>query len=452
MNPTLKIRNYLKALEQKHSMKRRLVTAIPYWVAAAATGCIAVAYAKMFLLVESWAMDLTQVLGYWLLLVSPLVFIVSWALIHYLAPQAGGSGIPQLLVASELAPQRPEVVGRFLGFRIIPVKMLSSLITCLGGGAIGREGPTLQIAGSVFVQIRRIVPKSWGQPSIGSMILAGGGAGLAAAFNTPLGGIVYVIEELSKDHLSKFRTALLQSVIIAGLVAQLFLGSYLYLGYPAFGSIDQHAVLGAFAVGLSVGIAGALFGSGLKWVVILRERFSKTWMKVASAAASGLLMAALILLCGNSSLGSGKDQIMELLFRHEAMGLATGFSRFVGPIITYAQGGAGGIFAPCLSSGAILASYFKTLIPISTPLLAVLGMVAFLAAVTHTPFTSFVLVLEMTNGNAALFPMMVAGSLAYAVSKMISPHSFYEFVQHRQLAALEAQLSPHVDADLIDRD
>lgn len=428
-----KIQVFLHNLETKHALRKHLLSAIPFWIGAAITACIATGYAQLFLFVEHQAFRFYENQGYWCFLYSPLLFILAWLIVYLLSPNAAGSGIPQLMAASELAMEHPESTKSFLGLRVIVTKIISSLLTALGGGAIGREGPTLQIAGSVFYVIRRIVPRSWGQPSLQAMILAGGGAGLAAAFNTPLGGIVYVVEELTKVHISTFRTNLLQSVIVSGLVAQAFLGSYLYLGYPNLGTIDWNATLAALAIGVAVGAAGAFFAKCLKQIVLWRATLHKPIHLAIQAAICGLATAVLILLCGMSTLGSGKELIMSLLFTSKDASFWEGLGRFLSPVVSYGNGGAGGIFAPSLSAGAILASFFKSSFSLSVPLLSILGMVAFLTAVTQTPFTSFVIVLEMTDRHSALFPMMITALLAYMTSKLFSKESFYDFVKERQI-------------------
>jgi len=437
MSVSKSLQKRLRAIEVRYGIRNHVLRALPFWVGAAITACVAVGYAKLFAWAESWAIKLHEDHEYWMFLTAPLCFVLSYALVQYISPKAGGSGIPQLMAASELAVDEKVPLNGFLGFRIILTKVSSSLMACLGGGAIGREGPTLQIAGSVFYLIRRILPRSWSKPSLQTMILAGGGAGLAAAFNTPLGGIVYVVEELSKVHISSFRTSLLQSVIIAGLVAQGFMGPYLYLGYPVLGQIDFRTTLAAIVIGICIGAAGALFSVCLKQVVIWRSRIRSPRGFMLQAAGSGIVMAAIVLASSGSSIGSGKEVINSLLFHGPSVTHSEIAGRYLGPIVTYAAGGAGGIFAPALSAGAAVASIFNGVLDVSPVLLALLGMVAFLTAVTQTPFTSFVLVLEMTDRHAALFPMMVAAMVAHMTSKLFVRHSFYDFVKDRMLKDFE---------------
>src|SRR5690606_32900499 len=121
---------------------------------------------------------------------------------------------------------------RFLNLRIILVKIASSMAMVFGGGAIGREGPTLQISGSIYRIVHQLLPPFWPKVSRRVMMITGGAAGLGAACNTPLGGIVFAVEELTKTHIAQFRTAVLTAVILSGMTAQWLLGPYLMLGYP----------------------------------------------------------------------------------------------------------------------------------------------------------------------------------------------------------------------------
>jgi len=145
----------------------------------------------------------------------------------------------------------------------------------LGGGVVGREGPTIQIAGSVFRKINQILPDWWPKVSKRNMIMTGAAAGLAAAFNTPLGGIVFAIEELTKTHISYFRTALFTAVIIAGLTAQDLFGPYLYLGYPIIKGLSIYIFLGVILVAVLAGLGGSITGRILIIIIDLKGRLKK---------------------------------------------------------------------------------------------------------------------------------------------------------------------------------
>ena len=428
--------------DQNHlkEAKKHILAALPFWLAGIITAVLATLYAHLFSYVEKEAIILYSTLGPWSLLIVPILFVLSWYIVEKFAPFANGSGIPQLMAAAEIMQENPNslFIRKLLGLRIIIVKIISSLLGVLGGGAIGREGPTLQIAGSVFHLAGKLLPKSLVSKNYHGLILAGGAAGLASAFNTPLGGIVYVVEELSKSHLSSFRTGILHAVIVAGLISQLLMGPYLYFGYPKIELFRMGQIGIIVGVSILVGLLAAFFGQSLKLVVIYRARLKTPGKKALLAAFCGLAFAAFALFGSQSAIGSGKELLTGLLFDGKQSSLLNVFSRFFGSIVTYSAGGAGGIFAPTLSIGGAGASYISNLFGNDLGTLGVLvGMTAALSALTQSPFTSFVLILEMTDRHGAIFPLMIAALLGQGISKFVSKKSFYDFVCHRILTDQE---------------
>ena len=203
------------------SLRRNILVAIPFWIASLVTGLIAVLYTKLFGLSESVLQACLRWHDWSIFFLTPFCFFLAWGVVQLFAPNARGSGIPQVMAAIDLAtPKYEQKIDKLLNFRVIIIKITSSLLMVLGGGAIGREGPTIQIAGSIFRLTNKIIPEAWPKLSRQSFILTGAAAGLAAAFNTPLGGVVFAMEELAKIHIRFFRTALFSAVIIAGLTAQ----------------------------------------------------------------------------------------------------------------------------------------------------------------------------------------------------------------------------------------
>ncbi len=431
--------------EQNHieEAKKRLLVALPFWFAGIVTAAVAVLYARAFQFVEQQSIHLFSSLGYWALIIVPILFLLSWFVVDRYAPYSNGSGIPQLMAAAELSEHdsKNKFIERLLGVRVILAKVVSSLLGVLGGGAIGREGPTLQIAGSIFHLTGKFLSKrNVHFKNHHVLILAGGAAGLASAFNTPLGGIAYVVEELSKSHLSSFRTGILHSVIVAGLISQLILGPYLYFGYPKMDPFQISQVGIMIIVSVIIGVLAALFGQTLKAVVIYRDRLNSKSKKAVLAAACGFVIACFAIFASQSVIGSGKDLLNGLLFTGRIADLLDVTARFFGTAVTYAVGGAGGIFAPTLSLGGAGASYLGTLMGENLgPMGVLVGMTAALSALTQSPLTSFILILEMTDRHNAIFPLMIAALIGQGVSKFISNHSFYDFVCLRILTAESLQ-------------
>lgn len=422
--------NRLPDLVASPKIRTSTLQVLPFWVAGALAGLVAVGYARAFVILEGrFEAAVTQ--SPWVVFVAcPVAFLLSWAIVHALSPEAAGSGIPQLMAATD--PRSGEgMINRLLSLRAAVVKIASSCVAVAGGGAIGREGPTLQVSGAIFRAVQARLPDFWPKAPMSSMLLAGGAAGLAAAFNTPLGGIVYAIEELARTHISSFRSGVLHAVLVAGLVAQMVLGSYLYLGFPKVGVWANRDLPACALFGAGVGLVGALWARGLFSGLRFKERLRGFRQNAGFALAAGLLFATLVTLTGHSTLGSGRSIIEETLFGERTpAGPGVVIGRLAGSFLTFSAGGAGGIFAPALASGAALSSALApSFAPIEPRLLIVLGMVAFLTGVTRTPFTSFVLVLEMTDRHSALFPMMIAAMSAYAAAHMVDHESFYDRVR-----------------------
>ena len=315
------------------------------------------------------------------------------------------------------------------------------MLMVLGGGVVGREGPTIQIAGSVFKKVDEWLPSWWPKISKGNMIMAGAGAGLAAAFNTPLGGIVFTIEELTKTHISQFKTALFSAVIIAGLTAQTFLGPYLYLGYPDVSSLSGWIFFIVIIVAIISGVAGSAMGRIILSILKWKSSFGKRWKFIVYIIVCALILISLSVFVNDKSLGSGKEIMNGVLFTHEEyLPWYLPLLRIGGSILSFTTGAAGGIFAPALAAGSsigsVVAGWFQLNEP-NTNLVILAGMVGLLTGVTRTPFTSAILVLEMTDRHSVIFHLMLAGMVAGLASYLVDRHSFYDRLKMQYISKLK---------------
>ncbi|MDQ2795305.1 MAG: chloride channel protein, partial [Bacteroidota bacterium] len=291
-------------------VRRLILQSFPFWVASILTGVVAVGYEKVF----GWA---EQVSFAWLtrtpwlaFVLTPLAFVASWLLVRQFAPAARGSGIPQVMAGIQLSsPSQHHRTAYLLSLRVAVVKILSSIVLLLGGGVIGREGPTIQVSAAIFRAINRLQPAGWPQLSRQIALVTGGAAGLAAAFNTPLGGIVFVVEELTQMHMARFRMAVFTAVIIAGLTAQTFLGPYLYLGFPKVVPAVGRVQVLVLVVAVVCGLAGAGFAKSLLWLGHYRKRFTTLAAQAGWVLGCGLLLGGLAYLVGIEGVGTGKPII-----------------------------------------------------------------------------------------------------------------------------------------------
>ncbi|SIQ34257.1 H+/Cl-antiporter ClcA [Chryseobacterium sp. RU37D] len=420
---------------RNEQLKHNLLQAIPFWIGSVITGFTAMLYAKVF----AWGESLLHFIMNWhswlIFIIAPVCFVLSWWLVKEFAPNAKGSGIPQVMAAVELAnPKEHKKIRSLLSLKIIIFKIISSVILVIGGGAIGREGPTIQISGSVFRKVNEYLPEWWPKISKKNMIMTGAAAGLAAAFNTPLGGIVFAVEELSKTHINYFKTALFTAVIIAGLTAQTLAGSYLYLGYPKTNDVSLMVM---FPIILVAGVAGIL-ASQLSVTMLKITDWKKRKLKSDKANVIFLIICALTIasiayFINYEILGSGKEIMERILFtkdKHEDWYMPV--LRMLGPALSFTSGGAGGIFAPALTAGASIGSVISgaiNLTPNETNVVVLGGMVAFLTGITRAPFTSAIIVLEMTDRHSLIFHLMLAGMVSSIASILVSRHSLYDMIK-----------------------
>src|SRR5450631_118697 len=435
----IKIRTRLKKIFDRagnDKLKLNFLRAIPFWIASLITGLVAVFYSRVFLLAETSADSLFRTYHWLLFIITPLCFLIAWWLVVRFEKYAGGSGIPQVMAAIELANPRDSFkIRKLLSIRVIIVKIISSFFMILGGGVIGREGPTIQIAGSIFRKVNEWLPAWWPRISKRNMIMTGAAAGLAAAFNTPLGGIVFAVEELTRTHISYFKTALFTAVIIAGLTAQGLQGPYLYLGYPDVGNLPGNVFLGVIVVAVLTGLGGSIIARWMLGLFRWKASFRWNWQHVLYVTGCAFIIVLLAVFINERVLGSGKELMTTTLFtadKHVPWYMP--LLRMAGPVFSFTTGASGGVFAPALSAGASIGSLLSGWMHMSATgsnLLILSGMVGFLTGITRTPFTAAILVLEMTDRHNVIFHLMFAGLVANLVSMLIDKHSFYDHLKYQ---------------------
>ncbi len=338
-------------------------------------------------------------------------------------PTAAGSGIPQVMAA--LSPEvRKEQRGLYVSLKLSFSKMLLSTWGLLAGLSLGREGPSVQIAAGVMHNARRWLPDR-SQVSEHGLMMAGGAAGIAAAFNTPLGGVMFAIEELTRRPEQRSNGLLLAAIVLGGLMAVSIYGNSTYFGVIRVENLSMALLLPGLLVALVSGLAGGLFSRLM--VISLAGRsgdwFSRWRQKapVRFAAGCGLAIAVLGILSQGDTFGSGYDHSRDMLEgKGEASQLYVLF-KFIATWVTAWSGVPGGIFAPSLAIGGALGNDVAQLTSYANaPTLIALGMAGFLAAVTQAPLTAFIIVMEMVDGHALVLSLMATALVASGVSRLIS--------------------------------
>lgn len=437
MNFITKVRATTKKIFDRirnEKLKNNLLQAVPFWVASLLTGFVAVLYTRLFVYAEQGTSFIVSHHIWWLFFITPACFALAWWLVVRFSPYSRGSGIPQVMASIELAtPKYVNKVDKLLSLRIIFIKILSSLVMVLGGGVIGREGPTIQLAGSVFRKTHAWLPKWWPKISKKNMIMTGAAAGLAAAFNTPLGGIVFAVEELTKTHINYFKTAIFTAVIIAGLTAQGLLGPYLYLGYPDISHFSSYIFFFVVLIAVITGLTGSAMAKIILKLLKWKGSFRSWPQHLLYIIVCALIIAFIAKFFDQTVLGSGKTLMTQTLFTQDKYSTwHTAAIRVAGPILCFTTGVSGGVFAPSLSAGAgigsMLAGWFH-LSASNTNVVILAGMAGFLTGVTRSPFTSAILVLEMTDRHNLIFHLMLAAMVASIVSIVIDKHSLYDHLK-----------------------
>jgi H+/Cl- antiporter ClcA len=443
------VRQFLKSKFDSipnNKFKVNLLNALPYWTGALIAGMAAVVYAKIF----GWAEKATSYVYHHFslafFLITPACFVLATWLVSKYAPFSRGSGIPQVSAAIELSnPKHNHKVGSLLSIRIIVVKVVSSLIMVFGGGIIGREGPTIQISASIFKKINDWLPTWYPKISKRNMIVTGAAAGLAAAFNTPLGGIVFAIEELTKTHFSFFKSALLTGVIIAGLTALYFLGPYLYLGYPQLGQTSIKIILVVIPLAVITSVVGSLMCKAILFILKWKNGLGKGYQKYVFIIVCGLIIAFSAIYIDERTFGSGKEIMVSTLFTDDKqLDWYIPILKIFGSILSFTTGGAGGVFAPSLTIGAGIGAVTANALHLTgteTNLIILCGMTGVLTSITRSPFTSSILVLEMTNTHNVIFYIMLTALFANMIASLFGRHSFYDHLKNQYIHEIEAKES-----------
>lgn len=351
---------------------------------------------------------------------------------------AAGSGIPQVLAALDSSTSQTQR-NLFVSLRLAVSKMLLTTGALLAGLSTGREGPSVQIAAGVLHHARRWLPQRSAINEHGLMA-AGGAAGVAAAFNTPLGGVMFAIEQLARQPEERTSGLLIAAIVLAGLIGVSLHGNGSYFGRIHASEVTWSLWWPSLAIAIASGVLGGMFARLLVQSMggLGRDRFSQ-WRQcypIRFAGGCGLAVALIGLVSQGDTFGSGYQTTRALLEGQEQTSDLYVLLRMTATWLSAWSGVPGGVFAPALAIGAGLGHHIAqwTGHPGATALIA-LGMAGFLAAVTRAPITSFIIVMEMIEGHTLVLSLMACTMTASAISRLISP-SMYDTLSRIQLARL----------------
>ena len=362
--------------------------------------------------------------------VTPAGFILIVWLTRKYFPGAEGSGIPQTLIAIEGRGGKV-LAEQLLSFRIAVGKVVLTVMGLFSGASIGREGPTVHLGAAIMYSLGRYVhlPARYLERGL---IMTGGGAGIAAAFNTPIAGIVFAIEEMARSFDRRNSSMILIGVILAGMTA-----IYVHQdNYNYYGSSPADIDFGWVWLGVLVcGVIGGLLGGGFSYVLIngsrkLRPLVQRHYLLVAGVC--GVILALIGVLSDGQAFGTGYLEARQIVTctGTDTCPVETGpmyaVYKLLATIVSYLSGIPGGIFAPSLASGAGLGSDLATLFPPElASTIVILGMVGYFSGVVQTPITAFVIVMEMTDNQDLVLALMATSLIASGASKLVCRKPIY---------------------------
>jgi H+/Cl- antiporter ClcA len=407
-----------------HLRGRRAWRLLVIIAAAVAGGALAVLFAKLCDLAGGLHADWASRWPLAVLVLPPVLLpLMTWLTLKF-APEAGGSGIPQVIAASEEA-RRGQSDSR-VSLRTAAFKIVVAAVLLAAGLSIGREGPTVQIvAALVFAFTARLR----GGPHPRTLLIAGGAAGVAAAFNTPIAGVVFAVEELAKGFERRAATVVILVVVAAGAASYAMAGNYSYFGEMRGSRALLSAWMTAPIVGFAGGLAGGLFSKALASVLgpekgpIGRFRLNRP---LVFALICGLVTSTVAFASHGLSYGTGYQEASSLLQGHPVRAMALASSKWAANLAAAASGAPGGIFSPSLATGAGIGGAIGELVPFAASRDSiVLGMAGYLSGVVQAPLTSAIILMEMTRDPGLVGPLMASSLIARLVSGRIMREPVY---------------------------
>jgi len=383
-------------------------------------------------------------LGGIVLVLAPALGGLAVGLIgRYVAPEAQGGGIPEVMEAVALR-------GGRIRRRVALAKTAASALSLGSGGSAGTEGPIAHIRAGIGSSLGRLFGLS--DERVQNLVACGAAGGIAATFNAPIAGVLFSLEVILGEFSARYLGTVVVSSVTAAAVASLFLGSSPAFAVPAYtpagtGELPLYALLGLLSAPVAAGLSRGMGRAGDAFARLQGPK----WLRPAL----GGLAVGLIGLALPQALGVGYGTIEAALQGAfgPALMLALLVGKLVATVLTLGSGGSGGIFAPCLYLGAMLGGLFgaavNALWPAATAPVgayALVGMAAVFAGAARTPVMAVVIVFEMTGDYRMVLPLLLATMVGTLVSQRLDADSIYATA----LARRGVRLHQGRDLDLLE--
>lgn len=430
-------RAFTHKVTQTRRLSRKTVAFIFLIAGASLVAMVSLVFAKM----ADWALEenarLVQAYPWfaWVALPFGLMLIV-W-LTRRFAPYTSGSGIPQVL-ASLALPYGAQKM-RLVRFGSTLLKIPLTFLGMLAGASVGREGPSVQVGAAVMAEWGRWCKKrnlAFRGLQENDLLAAGAAGGLAAAFNAPLAGVVFAIEELGRGVMLRWERQIFIGILASGFVLVAVEGNNPY--FRGFYGYELPNMIGwVLGCALVCGVAGGLFArllfKGPDAVLLPRMRGWFARHPVLLAGLMGLLLAAVGTLYQGATFGTGYHEASDALRGVYDAPPGVAAAKWAATVLSYWAGIPGGIFTPSLTIGAMIGQHISDLagVQVGSNVVALICMTAFLAAATQSPLTASVVVMEMTGSQNLLFWLLIGSIFASQVSRQFCPKPFYHLAGMR---------------------
>lgn len=381
--------------------------------------------------------------NYYVIIIPAIGGLLVGPIIHFFAREAKGHGVPEVINAMVTK-------GGRIRPRVAIVKTLASSICIGSGGSAGREGPIIQIGSALGSSIGQLFNMT--EEKTKTLVACGAGAGIAATFNAPLGGIFFALEVVLREYGLKNFSSVVLSSVTATVISRSFLGDHPTFQTPPFQLYSIADMPYYFVFGLFTALAALLF---IKVLYKSEDIFNSIRIPSYLKPAIGGLLIGSIGLFFPQVFGVGYDVIENTINGELVIGVivALVFLKIIATSITLGSGGSGGIFAPSLFIGALLGEAFgktATLILPSTVIppgaFALVGMAAVFAGTSHAPISAILLLFEMTGNYQILPPLMVTCVISVIMVRWISKPSIYTL----KLLRRGIDVEKHIEVDLMD--
>ena len=355
---------------------------------------------------------------WWLpLLLTPAGYVIIVWLTNRLAPAARGSGIPQVIAAKH-SPSNATSGLASARTAILKAILTAAALAC--GGTVGREGPTVQLGATVMAYAHRMARV----PITASVLVAGAAAGVAAAFNTPLAGVAFAIEELAAAYEQRMTLLVMSAVLISGMIALGVAGDYVYFGLVGETLPLRAVLLLAPVAGVLGGLSGGLFARLMLWLARGGARKISGGRPLLFAGACGLAVA-LIGVTTDMTWGTGYGAARGMLNGSHAP-LWFGPAKFVTTLLTAGAGLPGGIFSPSLATGAGVGNLVHAPFPDQpSGAVVLLGMVAYFTGAVRAPLTAVIIMSETTGSRGLVLPLLATALIAEGTASLICRERLY---------------------------